>query len=155
MPQLKFFVAGGLIIGAIGFLMFSGINNSMVYYYGVSEVLAKGPEIYDKGIRVSGNVAEGSIQRNNSLSEVSFLVREKNSDLTIPVVYQGIVPDTFKDHAEVVVEGAYSSSDKVFHATTLLAKCPSKYEKLQEEYDDSKAAESTAQNSGAAPASNN
>lgn len=133
MPHLKFLVAGGLIIGSIAFLMFSGINDSMVYYYGVSEVLAKGPDIYDKGIRVSGYVSPGTIEKDSAQSRVKFVVFEKNSDKTIPVVYQGIIPDTFKDHAEVVVEGSYSSSDKVFHATTLLAKCPSKYEKLQDE----------------------
>ncbi len=149
MPQLKFFVVGGLIIGAIAFLMFSGINDSMVYYYGVSEVLAKGPDIYDKGIRVSGYVEPGSIRKTSSESRVEFVVFEKKSDKTIPVVYQGIIPDTFKDHAEVVVEGEYKSSDQMFHATTLLAKCPSKYEKMHEEADETATGQ---ENAAASPA---
>lgn len=151
MPQVKFFVAGALIIGAIGFLMFSGINDSMVYYYGVSEVLAKGPDIYDKGIRVSGYVQPDSIRRDSAASRVEFVVFEKNSDKTIPVVYQGIIPDTFKDHAEVVVEGTFNSQDKVFHATTLLAKCPSKYERQQDGYE----AEGYAEPAEAAAAATN
>ncbi|MFQ5739446.1 MAG: cytochrome c maturation protein CcmE [Acidobacteriota bacterium] len=133
MPHLKFVIGGALIIGAISYLMFSGINDSMVYYYGVSEVLAKAPNLYEKGIRVSGYVARGSIRRDAADSRVEFQVEEKGTGQTIPVVYQGIIPDTFKDDAEVVVEGKYRSRDQTFHATTLLAKCPSKYQKLEAE----------------------
>ncbi len=128
MPHKKFIVAGALIIAAIGYLMFSGIDDSMVYYYSVSELLAKAPELSGKGIRVSGYVSPGSIRRETGKASVNFVVFEKNSKQTIPVVYDGIVPDTFKDNAEVVVEGVYRPDQKLFHATTLLAKCPSKYE---------------------------
>ena len=46
---------------------------------------------------------------------------------TLPVDYHGIIPDTFVDDADVVVEGSLADGGD-FHATTLLAKCPSKYE---------------------------
>ncbi len=132
MPQLKFLVAGGLILAAIGYLMFSGFSGSMVYYYSVPEVLAKSPDLNDRGIRVSGHVDEGSIVRDPGQAKVSFRVIDKSTQKTLPVVYQGIIPDTFKDHAEVVVEGRFLDSDRTFHATTLLAKCPSKYERQEE-----------------------
>ena len=61
------------------------------------------------------------------------MIFEKSSDRTLPVTYQGIIPDTFKENAEVVVEGFYHPQKTVFRATTLLAKCPSKYEGLAEE----------------------
>jgi len=128
MPHLKFIIAGALIIGAICYLMFSGINDSMVYYYSVSELMASSSDLNGKGIRVSGYVSPGSITRTSGQPEVKFLVFEKQSDRTVPVVYRGIIPDTFKDNAEVVVEGTYQSNEGVFHANTLLAKCPSKYE---------------------------
>jgi cytochrome c-type biogenesis protein CcmE len=134
MPHLKFIIAGLLIVGAISFLMFSGINDSMVYYYRISEVLERAPSLQDKGIRVSGFVAPGSIQTRPSESVVEFVVFEKDSDQTITVVYQGLIPDTFKDHAEVVVEGAFDLENRTFHATNLLAKCPSKYESQGEEH---------------------
>ena len=44
-----------------------------------------------------------------------------------PVVYRGIAPDTFTDGVDVVVEGRMGE-DGTFHATTLLAKCASRYE---------------------------
>jgi cytochrome c-type biogenesis protein CcmE len=43
------------------------------------------------------------------------------------VVYRGIAPDTFTDGVDVVVEGRMGQ-DGTFHATTLLAKCASRYE---------------------------
>ena len=134
MPHLKFIVAGGFILSAITYLMFSGISDSMVYYYTVSEALELAQESSSKGIRVSGYVSSGTIERDESASKVDFLVYERDSDQILPVVYQGIIPDTFKDDAEVVVEGNYHSEEGVFHANVLLAKCPSKYEAMAEEH---------------------
>jgi len=134
MPHLKFIVAGGFILCSITYLMFTGFSDSMVYYHTVSEALEIAQENSDKGIRVSGYVSSGTIKRDQSASRVNFLVYERDSDQTLPVVYQGIIPDTFKDDAEVVVEGTYHSKDGVFHANVLLAKCPSKYEALGDEH---------------------
>jgi len=134
MPHLKFLIVGALILGAISFLMFSGINDSMVYYYTVSEALEKAQELADRGIRVGGYVQAGTIEKDNSKSQVEFLVFEKESDRTLPVIYQGIIPDSFKDNAEVLVEGMYRPEEGIFHANVLLAKCPSKYEALGPEH---------------------
>ncbi len=134
MPHLKFLIVGALILGAISYLMFSGINDSMVYYYTVSEALEMAQELDNRGIRVGGYVQAGTIQKDNSQSQVEFLVFEKESDRTLPVIYQGIIPDTFKDNAEVVVVGMYRPEEGIFHANVLLAKCPSKYEALGPEH---------------------
>ncbi len=130
MPHPKFLIAGALILGSVCYLMFSGINDSTVYYYTVTELKAK-PELAGRGLRLSGHVTPGSIKRNDAQAQVDFLVYDMSNGETIPVVYQGIIPDTFKDNAEVVVEGTYDAFDEdetPFKATTLLAKCPSKYE---------------------------
>jgi len=127
MPKLKFLVVGGLILGAISYLMLSGISGSMVYYYTVSEAMEKSPDLSGRGIRISGHVSPGSIQRTGGESKVEFLVFDQATEATLPVLYQGIIPDTFKDGSEVVVEGIYHPDD-VFQANVLLAKCPSKYE---------------------------
>jgi cytochrome c-type biogenesis protein CcmE len=47
------------------------------------------------------------------------------------VVYRGITPDTFTDGVDVVVEGRLGH-DGTFRATTLLAKCASRYENAPE-----------------------
>jgi cytochrome c-type biogenesis protein CcmE len=133
-PHAKFWVAGALIVGTICYLIFSGISDSMVYYYTVSELKAQKAALAGKGIRVNGHVLVGSIHRSEDGTRVDFAVLEKKTDETLGVTYQGLIPDTFKDNAEVVVEGVYDPQNQTFQATTLLAKCPSKYEALGDEH---------------------
>ena len=135
-PHAKFLIAGTLIIGTICFLMFSGIDEAMVYYYTVSEVQSSGRDLAGKGIRISGHVQPGSIQRLKEGSGVFFEVYERATGKAIPVSYSGLIPDTFKDDAEVVVEGIYDPRDPTFRANTLLAKCPSKYEGRADQHPD-------------------
>ena len=54
---------------------------------------------------------------------------------TYPVSYRGITPDTFTDGVDVVVEGRLDR-DGTFAATTVLAKCASRYENVPEKYKD-------------------
>lgn len=49
------------------------------------------------------------------------------NEAVLPVEYQGIVPDTFRDCAGVTVRGSLRP-DGVFIADEIVAKCPSKYE---------------------------
>jgi cytochrome c-type biogenesis protein CcmE len=133
-PHVKFLVAGALIIGGLSYLMFSGISSSMVYYYTLAELHQQDARLDGKGVRVSGHVRPGSIQRDETGTRVQFLVYEKGSQLTLPVTYTGMIPDTFKDDAEVVVEGTYRSGAPIFQANTLLAKCPSKYEGMADQH---------------------
>ncbi len=77
------------------------------------------------GFRVNGKVTEGSIVRQASGQDVTFVMNDGTSSLAVR--YHGIIPDTFVDRADVVVEGQLLDND-VFEAHTLLAKCPSKYE---------------------------
>ena len=58
---------------------------------------------------------------------MKFTIKDKDGGATLPVDFAGIIPDTFVDDADVVVEGN-RRADGIFAATTLLAKCPSKYE---------------------------
>ena len=133
LPALKFIIAGSLIIGAVCFLMFSGINNALVYYYTLTELETQAAELKGRGVRISGHVQPGSIVL-GPRSSVDFVVLERATGKTIPVHYEGIIPDTFKDEAEVVVAGPFDPAADAFEAHTLLAKCPSKYEERGDEH---------------------
>ena len=63
------------------------------------------------------------------MTSLMFKLEDKdNSSQIIPVSFSGIVPDTFKHGAEVIVEGKMRE-DGSFAAKTLMTKCPSKYQK--------------------------
>ncbi len=123
--KTKFIVGGVIIIIAVGYLIFTGLRSNIIYYYTPTEVLAKVEDFYDKGIRIKGNIEDGSIVWNDNKLDLSFKLTDGKQ--TIPVTYHGVVPDTFKYGVEVVIEGKLAA-DHTFYATKLLAKCPSKYE---------------------------
>ncbi len=125
--KAKFLIAGVLILGGIGYLVYTGIRDTSMYYLTPSEVIKMGEEAYTKGLRLGGFVADGSIQWDPKELQLEFQVIDENGKTRIPVVYQGVVPDTFENGIEIVVEGSYSPAG-IFKATTLLPKCPSKYE---------------------------
>jgi cytochrome c-type biogenesis protein CcmE len=128
--QRKFLVGFGVVIAAIGYLIYTGFSDSTMYYLTVSELHAS--PVYAKNLRLNGHVVTGSIKKDEvGTMRVRFLAEEGGMETN--VVYTGVIPDTFKDKSEIVVEGTYAP-DGTFTAHTLLAKCPSKYE--SEGYDD-------------------
>lgn len=128
--KAKFAVGSLLIVGAIGYLISTGISNTSQYFFTVDELMSQNVSYAGAGLKIKGNVVNGSIDRdpNNSL-KMKFMIEDKQSNLN--VVYEGITPDMFKDGQEVVVEGTLAQ-DGVFHANTLLTSCPSKYEAEKE-----------------------
>ncbi|MBI3089889.1 MAG: cytochrome c maturation protein CcmE [Candidatus Tectomicrobia bacterium] len=147
--NLRFLVGGVIILGAIAYLVYTGARDTMMYYLTVAEVHAKGESLIGQGVRIAGKVQPNSIKRDTQGFGVNFLmvdVPAKTNDTesglvavrqasllrdgapkTLPVHFAGIVPDMFKDNADVIVEGQVRS-DGSFHAKTLMTQCPSKYE---------------------------
>jgi cytochrome c-type biogenesis protein CcmE len=114
-----------VVVAAMGFLIYTGLTDNMVYYYHVDEFLPKAASLEGETIKVNGKVQEGSIRK--SQLDYAFVIHGIPENI-VNVSYHGVVPDTFKDGSDFVVEGNYDPDAKTFHATTLLAKCPTKYE---------------------------
>ena len=124
----KFVVAGTLVLGTVGYLMASGIKETGVYYLTPSELTQKiqtDHAIYDVGMKIGAKVVPGTVQHDVASQTYTFRITDGNS--TYPVSYRGLAPDTFTDSSEVVVEGRLQR-DGSFRATTLLAKCGSRFE---------------------------
>jgi cytochrome c-type biogenesis protein CcmE len=114
-----------VVVAALGFLVYTGLTDNMVYYYHVDEFLPKAAALQGETIKVNGKVREGSIQKKQM--DYNFVIHGAPQNI-VHVSYHGVVPDTFKDGSDVVVEGRYDPGAQKFQATTLLAKCPTKYE---------------------------
>jgi cytochrome c-type biogenesis protein CcmE len=121
---LKFGGATLLILVSMGYLAYTGVQESKSYYVTIQELHGMDQSVYSKRLRVAGNVQPGSIKRTGT--QVEFVLVEK--DQTLPVVYNGTEapPDTFKDNSQALAEGSFGR-DGVFHAKQLQAKCASKY----------------------------
>lgn len=118
-----------LVSVALAWLVFAGTRRNLVYYYEVDELLAASENL-DGEIRISGDVVAGTVEHDAASRELRFAITRVEAPAgspSVPVVYQGTVPDIFRPGIQVVVEGRLAE-DGTFHAETLLAKCPSKYQ---------------------------
>jgi len=125
---LKFGIAMVLILLALGYLAYTGVQESKSYYVTIKELHGMGDGAYTKRLRVAGNVQPGSVVRSGTHADFTLVELDK----TIRVSYQGMepLPDTFKDDAQALAMGTYGR-DGVFHATQIQAKCASKYAPAQ------------------------
>lgn len=123
-----YLVALALFLAGVGYLTYTGLTENSVYFLNVSEALAA-PADRLKSARLFGTVAEEGLTRADDGLSLRFRLEDKdNPARTIDVAYKGAVPDTFKPGAEVIVEGGVGPGP-VFSATSLMTKCPSKYQK--------------------------
>jgi len=113
-----------VILVALGYLAYTGVQESKSYYVTIKELHGMGDSAYTKRLRVAGNVQPGSIKRSGV--KMNFVLVE--NDQTLNVSYDGTEPppDTFKDNAQALAEGKFDR-DGVFHAKQIQAKCASKY----------------------------
>jgi len=98
-------------------LMLNAFRDSIVFFNSPSDVVEKhiGP---GTRIRLGGLVKTGSLQRGDGM-HVRFEVTDGNRE--IPVTYQGVLPDLFREGQGVVAEGVLDPSG-TFAADTILAK---------------------------------
>lgn len=125
--RLQLAIVALVILSAVGYLVYSGLNTK-VYYHTVSELQAGKPALTGQQVRVAGIVTEDAIVREQSGAIIRFTMADDGG--AMPVLFKGAVPDIFQPGIEVVVEGKYGA-DGLFVADTLLAKCPSKFDTAQ------------------------
>ncbi len=123
--QTRYLIGAFLILGVIGYLIFFGISSTQQYYLTVGELFNKGQSVVGQGVRVGGNLVQNSIHQDVKNNEISFAISDGARSL--PVSYNGAVPDTFDKATQVIAEGKLNP-DGTFTASLVLAKCPSKYD---------------------------
>ena len=131
--KIKFIAGFAIIVVCLLTLVVSSSQKMSLYYLTVTELEAKEIEFVDKRIKLAGKVVPESIIKRDGNRTVEFQIWEPVGDQpgqfsnTRTIQYSGVIPDTFRDEADVVLEGNVGSNG-IFVAETLLAKCPSKYE---------------------------
>jgi cytochrome c-type biogenesis protein CcmE len=124
------------ITGAVGFLLRASVKEGAEYYRHVDEVMADTSQLRGKRLQVHGHVVPGSIEQAKGTLMYRFKIEtgpmsrpEPRKAAVISASYTGLVPDTFKDGAEVVAKGTLTPDDRLdVVADGIMAKCPSKYD---------------------------
>ncbi len=109
-----------IVAACVGYLIYSASGGATEYYVTVSQLQTQAPS---GDVRVAG-VVQDDVQKSSGGLHVTFT--EKDGTASMPVEYAGTLPDIFRPGITVVAEGRLGS-DGVFHARTLLAKCPSRF----------------------------
>jgi cytochrome c-type biogenesis protein CcmE len=123
--KYQFAVGGLVIVLALGWLAWSGVNESKTYYHTLAELSSLRPTEMHQRIRVGGNVQAGSIHR--LTGRVDFVLEGEGKSLPVSYVGSDPLPDTFIDGSQALIEGK-AMPDGHFVAEKVQAKCASKYE---------------------------
>jgi cytochrome c-type biogenesis protein CcmE len=131
---IKIGITAGVLVLAFAGLLWSTLRDGTEYFKHVDEVMASRATWEGKPLQLHGYVIPGSILQKPNTLEYRFKVQNdpvranQSPPNIVDVSYTGIVPDTFKGEAEVVLKGQLTADG--FHTVPngVVAKCPSKYE---------------------------
>jgi cytochrome c-type biogenesis protein CcmE len=120
--KLRLFVALGaavLLAGALVYTSFSASTEAKT----PSELLA-GAEA-GRSYELTGKVVSHSIRRDGD--QLEFRIRDREGNASVPVTYEGVVPDPFREGREVIISGELAQGTFVAERDSLITKCPSKF----------------------------
>ncbi len=133
--KTRLLLVGVVLALALGYLIYAAFPGNTLYYLTVDEFVADEQSKDGRSVRVVGKLLPDSFERVSSdgrpTTQANFILTD--NDQVMNATYTGTIPDLFfNPHSDVVLEGSYGA-DEVFHADTVIVKCPSKYQALTEE----------------------
>ena len=122
-PRLTLLAVAMAALGGAAGLVLTAFNDILVFFYSPSELRAKAIAA-DRRVRIGGLVEAQSLSRGTDGRTVSFRITDGAND--VAVVYQGLLPDLFREGQGAVAEGKLRP-DGVFAASSVLAKHDENY----------------------------
>ena len=115
---------------AIAALLAMGIRQSASRHMTLDALLAEAHDrVEGRRIQLAGcTVVPGTIEWDEYRHRPRFQITDGDRQLAVRYTGNAVLPDTFQDRAQVVMEGRFMPAQKRFEAEVVQAKCPSKYE---------------------------
>lgn len=132
----RLIILGVVVALAVAYMIYAAFPGNALYFLTVSEFM--GGQEYQDGqvLRVSGKLVPESFQREEGGTLARFQLVDNEADggdAMLQASYVGVMPDLFfNPHSEIILEGSYTP-DRIFETDSILVKCPSKYQSLEEE----------------------
>lgn len=112
----RLWVAGAVIVFALGFLVVRALGEATVYFKTADEAVAERTELGERRFRIEGVVVAGSVRTAAKGNAVDFDIRGDRG-ATVAVVHRGDPPELFQPGIPVVLEGRWSggqyASDRI------------------------------------------
>jgi cytochrome c-type biogenesis protein CcmE len=80
-----------------------------------------------RSYQLTGKVVRDSVERDGD--RLRFEIRDREGPASVPVTYEGVVPDPFREGREVIVSGELKRGTFLAERDSLVTKCPSKFTK--------------------------
>ncbi len=135
--KYRFLLIGLGILGSILYLVISGIQAEGVPYTRVGKLL-DGSSTEPRAVKITATVKSGTLRYQSQIPLLRFSAVGENSRESITVVYEGIKPDALRESGPVILRGTYYPGKKTLEASSLLAKCPSRYKSKYKSYETKK-----------------
>jgi cytochrome c-type biogenesis protein CcmE len=122
----RLWIAGAIVVAALGFLVFRGLGNATLYFRTADEAVAQRESLGSRRFRIQGAVVAGTVRQSGQ--QVQFDIT--SNGVSVPIVHQGDPPELFKPGIPVVLEGRFEgdrfSSDRMLvkHSETYTAEHP-------------------------------
>ena len=122
----RLWLAGFVVVVALGYLVFQGLGNATLYFRTADEAVAQREQLGDRRFRIEGDVIDGSVRQVGN--DVSFVLTKNN--VQVPVQHKGDPPELFRPGIPVVLEGRFQgdhfASDRILvkHSETYVAENP-------------------------------
>lgn len=110
------------VAAAAGLALYA-LQQNINLFYSPSQVVG-GQVPHNRELRLGGLVAEHSVQHATNNLRVSFVITDNNKQ--VPVVYNGVLPDLFREGQAVVIEGKLNNQNTLI-ADQVLAKHDERY----------------------------
>jgi len=114
-----------IIIGAVGYLIYFGIQQGVGQILTIEEALQKKYDSNISFIQIEGQVNYDTVAYEPNKPLITFDITSDKSNIT--VIFKDVKPDNFDSGYPIIIEGRFQEDGK-FSADKLLVKCPSKYE---------------------------
>jgi cytochrome c-type biogenesis protein CcmE len=124
LKRRRFIIGGLIILAALSYIIYGGMQEAIVYFVTPSELKAKEHGAADKFLRMGGMVVTGSLQKD--VKNLTYRFELTDGNAAFPVFFRGVPPDLFTEGKGAVVEGRIGS-DGIFQATTIMAKHAEEY----------------------------
>ncbi len=122
--MVRFLVGAAVIVAAVAYLIWGGVQEAIVYFYTPSELQAQGDLALGKRLRLGGMVEAGSLTKDPETLTMKF--RMTDGTASVPVRFKGIPPDLFTEGKGAVVEGTWTP-EGIFHSDLIMAKHSEEY----------------------------
>ena len=124
LKRFSFLLVAFLSIALATFFVLKALDEKIVFFYTPSKLFEK-EEDKPQYIRVGGLVKEKSINFSDDGLKVNFMITDNKK--AVNVMFEGILPDLFRENQGVVVEGRFNKEKEIFLAKKVLAKHDENY----------------------------